>query len=741
MGAPSGMSAWRMARQDSGVVRHQLAPGTVRRVLGFARPYRRELTAFLVMTVISAGIGVATPLLAGEVVNVITSGGTGRTLAVVVAIIAGLALVDAGLSLAERWYSARIGEGLIYDLRTTVFDHVQKMSLAFFTRTQTGALNSRFTGDIIGAQQAFTSTLSGVVTNVIALVLTTAVMFTLSWPITVLSLVLLPVFVLPARRVGRRLQALTRERYDVSSAMSSTTVERFNVSGALLVQLFGRPEREAAAFAERAGRVRDIGVTTAMYGQVFLVALSLVAALATALTYGFGGALALNGSLEPGAVVSLALLLTRLYGPLTALSNVRVDVMSALVSFERVFEILDLPPTITERPDARPLPVAGPGGSAAVEVEFEDVHFAYPAADEVSLDSLQGRGGVIGHTAAGLVHADADPDPGDHAPRHPVLHGVSFHARPGDLVALVGPSGAGKTTISQLVPRIYDPDAGAVRIAGVDLRDATIQSVRDAVGVVAQDAHLFHDSIRNNLLYARPDATESELVDALRAAHIWELVQSMPSGLDTLVGDRGHRLSGGEKQRLAIARVLLKAPAVVILDEATAHLDSESEAAVQQALAAALVGRTSLVIAHRLSTVRSADQILVVDAGRIVARGTHDELTAQGGLYAELYRTQFEGRAPDRDSAVSEVSGTGTGDRYGSFREPTAPAHHGRNAMGIGDKISNAAENAVGKVKEAAGKATDNHDLQAEGQADQASANAKQTGEKVKDTAKDVFGR
>ncbi|TKV61948.1 ATP-binding cassette domain-containing protein [Nakamurella flava] len=732
MGAPGGgMSAWRMARQDSGVVRHRLAPGTVRRVLAFARPYRRELTAFLLMTVLSAGIGVATPLLAGEVVNVITSGGTGRTLAVVVAIIAGLAVLDAALSLGERWYSARIGEGLIFDLRTTVFEHVQRMSLAFFTRTQTGALNSRFTSDIIGAQQAFTSTLSGVVTNVIALVLTAAVMFTLSWQITLISLLLLPVFVLPARRVGRRLQALTRERYDLSSAMSTTTVERFNVSGALLVQLFGRPEREAAAFADRAGRVRDIGVTTAMYGQVFLVALSLVAALATALTYGLGGALALGGSLEPGAVVALALLLARLYGPLTALSNVRVDIMSALVSFERVFEILDLPPLITDRPGARPLPVGGPADGAP-DVEFSDVHFAYPAADEVSLDSLQGRG-------------DGGSGPGDgvdHAPAHPVLHGVSFHARPGQLVALVGPSGAGKTTISQLVPRIYDPESGAVRIAGIDLRDATIQSVRDAVGVVAQDAHLFHDSIRNNLLYARPEATDDDLIAALRAAHIWDLVQTMPSGLDTLVGDRGHRLSGGEKQRLAIARLLLKAPSVVILDEATAHLDSESEAAVQQALAAALTGRTSLVIAHRLSTIRSADQILVVDEGRIVQRGTHDELIAQGGLYAELYRTQFEGRAPDREWTVSDSSSLGTGSRYGSFREPPAPAHHhGRNAMGIGDKISNAAENVVGKAKEAAGKATDNHDLQAEGQADQASANAKQTGEKVKDTAKDVFGR
>ena len=567
----------------------------------------------------------ATPLLAGDVINVI-SGGNGTVAAVlrIAAIIAGLAVLDALLSLGTRWYSSRIGEGLIFDMRTKVFQHVQQMSLAFFTRTQTGALVSRLNNDVIGAQQAFTSTLSGVVANVIGLVLTSVVMFTLSWQVTVLSLILLPIFVLPARWFGRKLQALTRESYGLNASMNTTTTERFNVSGALLVTLFGRPEVEAQSFSDRAGRVRDIGITTAMYGRIFIVALGLVAALAQALTYGLGGTLALNGSLEPGAVVSLALLLSRLYGPLTALSNVRVDVMSALVSFERVFEVLDLKPLITEKPDAVTLP------AGRQSVEFTDVHFAYPGADEVSLASLE------------------DVAIPDNSPRHPVLHGVSFRAEPGQLVALVGPSGAGKTTISQLVPRVYDVNSGSVRIGGTDVRDLTLQSLRDAIGVVAQDAHLFHDTIRANLLYARPDAAEPQLVDALRAAQIWDLVSGLPQGLDTVVGDRGHRLSGGEKQRLAIARVLLKAPAIVILDEATAHLDSESEAAVQRALAAALEGRTSLVIAHRLSTIRSADQILVVEAGRVVQSGTHTELIAAGGPYAELYRTQFEHQPAER---------------------------------------------------------------------------------------------
>jgi len=613
----TGASAWRTMYQDSSVVQHKLTEGTLRRVVSFARPFRRDLSIFLLLTVISSVIGVATPLLAGDVVNEISGNGTVRAVVTIALVIGALAVLDALLSLGTRWYSARIGEGLIFDMRTKVFEHVQQMSLAFFTRTQTGALVSRLNNDVIGAQQAFTSTLSGVVANVIGLILTAAVMLTLSWQVTVLSLILLPVFVLPARRFGRKLQQLTRESFNLNASMNTTTTERFNVSGALLVALFGQPEVEAASFRDRAGRVRDIGVSTAMYGRIFIVALTLVAALAQALTYGLGGTLALNGAMEPGAVVSLALLLTRLYGPLMALSNVRVDVMSALVSFERVFEVLDLKPLITEKSDARMLP---PGEQS---IEFRDVHFAYPGADEVSLASLE------------------DVAVNDHSPRHPVLHGVSFRAAAGELVALVGPSGAGKTTISQLVPRIYDVDTGAVLVGGRDVRDLTLQSLRDAIGVVAQDAHLFHDTIRANLLYARPGSTEEELIEALRAAQIWDLISRLPEGLDTVVGDRGHRLSGGEKQRLAIARVLLKAPAIVILDEATAHLDSESEVAVQRALAEALNGRTSLVIAHRLSTIRSADRIVVVDAGRVVQSGTHDELIAQGGLYAELYRTQF----------------------------------------------------------------------------------------------------
>ncbi len=617
----SARAAFRAMHQDDSVKNHTLAPGIARRILEFAGPYRRELTFFLSVTVFSAVIAVATPLLAGAVVNTISRHGAVRTVVLLALVIAGLAVVDTGNSLISRFFSARIGEGLIFDMRTKVFDHIQRMSLAFFTRTQTGALVSRLNNDVIGAQQAFTSTLSGIVSNVIGLILTAGVMFSLSWQVTALSLVLLPAFVLPARWFGRKLQALTREAAGLNAAMNTTTTERFNVSGALLVALFGRPDEEAKGFADKAGRVRDIGVTTGMYGRIFIASLTLVAALAQALTYGLGGTLALRGSLDAGSVVALALLLTRLYGPLTALSNVRVDVMTALVSFERVFEVLDLQPLINELPDAT---VLRPGSRA---VEFVDVYFAYPSAEEVSLASLE---------------SIAIPD---HSPRTPVLHGVSFRAEPGQLVALVGPSGAGKTTISQLVPRIYDADRGAVLIGGVDVKHATLQSLRDSIGVVAQDAHMFHDTIRANLLFARPEATETELVQALRAAQILNLVQSLPEGLDTVVGDRGHRLSGGEKQRLAIARVLLKAPDIVILDEATAHLDSESEVAVQRALSAALTGRTSLVIAHRLSTIRSADQILVVDGGRIVERGRHEELISRGGVYAELYETQFAHRS------------------------------------------------------------------------------------------------
>ncbi|MGN6607333.1 MAG: ABC transporter ATP-binding protein [Jatrophihabitans sp.] len=622
MDSMHAMSAMRsMGRRDPSVTQRELAPGTWRRVFAFARPYRRDLAIFLAIIVLDALISVVTPVLAGRVVNQITGHGAVHVVVDIALVIAGLAIFDAGLSFAQRWYSARIGEGLIYDMRTAVFDHVQRMPLAFFTRTQTGALVSRLNNDVLGAQQAFTSTLSGLVSNVIGLVLTAAVMFSLSWPITALSLVMLPLFVIPARRIGTRLQAITRESYQLNASMNATMTERFNVSGALLVKLFGRLADEDDSFRRRAARVRDIGVLSAMYGRAFFVALSLVAALAQALVYGLGGYLALRGHLNAGQVVTLALLLTRLYGPLTALSNARVDVMSALVSFDRVFEILDLPPMIDDAPDAVDLP------TDARSIEFRDVRFSYPTAAEVSLASLE------------------DVAKLDTAPSQEVLHGVSFRAEPGQLIALVGPSGAGKTTISQLVPRIYDVSSGQVLIGDHDVRSVTQSSLRARIGVVSQEAHMFHDTIRANLVYARPDATDDELWAAVDDAQIGQLIRSLPDGLDTVVGDRGYRLSGGEKQRLAIARLLLKAPEIVILDEATAHLDSESEAAVQDALARALAGRTSLVIAHRLSTILDADRILVLDAGRVVGFGPHAELLARDGLYAELYRTQFERQA------------------------------------------------------------------------------------------------
>ncbi|CCG04076.1 ABC transporter ATP-binding protein [Blastococcus saxobsidens] len=614
----TSMAAMRSFKRDPSVTARRLPKGTVRRILGIARPYQRELTLFLILVVGSSVIGVITPLLAGDIVNRIAGlEGTAADIVRIALLIAGLAVIDAGISLGTRWFSARIGEGVIYDLRSQVFEHVQRMPVAFFTRTQTGALVSRLNNDVIGAQQAFTSTLSGVVSNVIGLVLTAAVMFTLSWQITLLSLVLVPVFVLPARRIGSRLQEITRESYSLNASMNATMTERFNVAGALLVKLFGRPSAEAESFRGRAARVRDIGVLSAMYGRTFFTALTLVAALATALVYGLGGWLAFTGTLTAGDVVALALLLSRLYGPLTALANVRVDVMSAMVSFDRVFEVLDLPPMIQQAPDA----VAVPAEDRSIE--FDDVSFSYPAAADVSLPSLE------------------EVSLPEHGGPVAVLHGVSFRVEPGRLVALVGHSGAGKSTIANLVPRLYDATSGTVRVGGVDVRRATLASLRDAIGVVSQDAHLFHDTIRANLRYARPEATEEQLWEALEGARIADLVRSLPEALETVVGDRGYRLSGGEKQRLAIARVLLKAPGIVILDEATAHLDSQSEAAVQRALDTALAGRTSLVIAHRLSTIRSADQILVVDDGRIVESGTHEELLARSGRYADLYRTQF----------------------------------------------------------------------------------------------------
>jgi ABC-type multidrug transport system fused ATPase/permease subunit len=602
------------AQQD----RRPFSKATMRRIAAFARPHRRKLAAFLFLSVVGAFLAVATPVLAGRVVNAIVEGAEQGVVVGIAVLIAVIAVADAGIGLLARWLSATIGEGLILDLRTTVFDHVQRMPIAFFTRTRTGALVSRLNNDVIGAQRAFSDTLSGVVGNLVTLVLTLIVMVGISWKVTLLALLLLPVFVLPARRMGSRLARLEREAANHNAVMSTQATERFSAPGATLVKLFGRPVVESAEFAKRAARVRDIGVSTAMVQWVFVTALTLVSALALALVYGLGGFYALQGELDPGDVVALALLLTRLYAPLTALASARVEVMSALVSFERVFEVLDLKPLIVEKPDAVRVP-DGP-----VSVRFENVRFGYPSADKVSLASLEEvalldkRGGVE------------------------VLHDISFSVEPDQIVALVGSSGAGKSTIAQLVPRLYDVESGAVRLSGVDVRDLTSESLRETLGMVTQDGHLFHDSVRANLLLANPEATEDELWDALGRARLETVIRTLPDGLDTIVGERGYRLSGGERQRLTIARLLLARPRVVILDEATAHLDSTSEAAVQAALGEALAGRTAVVIAHRLSTIRAADLILVVEEGRIVERGTHLELLRAGGRYEELYRTQFE---------------------------------------------------------------------------------------------------
>jgi ATP-binding cassette, subfamily B, bacterial len=615
---------WQMMasfRRDDSVTRQKLKPGTVKRIAGYARPYLRDLVLFLALNALAAGIVVANPVLLKTIID---EGIIPRNASLVIWLavaVAALALFEAVLRLAQRWFSSRIGEGLIYDLRTEVFTHVQRQPVAFFMRTQTGSLVSRLNTDVIGAQRAITSTLASVVSNVISLIAVIGTMFWLSWQVTLIALSLLPIFVVPAKLVGKRLQRITREQMILDAEMSSLMTERFNVAGAMLAKLYGRPTEESGAFSERAGRVRDIGITAAMYGSVFFTAMMLVTALATAMVYGVGGWLAVGGDIKLGAVIGLVTLLTRLYGPLTALSNVQVDVMTALVSFDRVFEVLDLKPMIDDDPEAQPLPAAA--ADAAPAVEFDHVSFSYPASEDVSLASLE---------SIALT---------DSAPSREVLRDVTFTAAPGQLVALVGPSGAGKTTITHLVSRLYDVSEGAVRIGEHDVRGVTMESLRATIGVVTQDAHLFHDSIRANLLYAKPAATDDELDEALRAAQIHDLIASLPDGLDTVVGDRGYRMSGGEKQRLAIARLLLKAPSVVVLDEATAHLDSESEVAVQRALRTALAGRTSIVIAHRLSTIREADQILVVDDGHVVERGRHAELLAAGGLYAELYDTQF----------------------------------------------------------------------------------------------------
>ncbi|MGI5505411.1 ABC transporter ATP-binding protein [Lentzea sp. CA-135723] len=595
----------------------RVSRATLKRVARFARPQRRAVYGLLATSAVAAVLAVASPVLAGRVVDTIIAGKDFGLVVWLALAIAGVAVLEAGFSLAERWQSSRVGEDLILRLRQAVFDHVQRMPVAFFTRTRTGALVSRLNNDVIAAQRAFSETISGVVTNVIALVLTLAVMLTLSWQVTVLAMVLLPIFLIPARRMGKRLASMHREAANLDSMMTTQMTERFSAPGATLIKLFGRPDLESAEFGARARRVRDIGVRTAVAQWLFLVALTLVSSLALALVYGLGGWFVFEGQMAPGTIVTLALLLTRLYAPLTALAGARVDVMTALVSFERVFEVLDLPPLIEEKPEPTPVP-DGP-----VRVEFSDVKFAYPSADKVSLASLE-------------EVASLDTRGGEE-----ILGGVSFTAEPGSLIALVGASGAGKSTIASLVPRLYDADSGTVRLSGVDVRDLSFDSIRATVGMVTQDGHLFHESIGANLRLAAPAATDEEIWDALGRARLADLVSSLPDQLDTVVGERGYRLSGGERQRLTIARLLLAKPRVVILDEATAHLDSRSEAAVQEALVEALAGRTSLVIAHRLSTIRAANQILVVDAGRIVERGTHEVLLAKEGHYAKLYRTQF----------------------------------------------------------------------------------------------------
>lgn len=614
---------------DPSVKNQKLKPGTVKRIASYAKPYKTYITVFLITVVIEACLIVTSPLLLRELIDkgVIPKDGVLVTkLALAVAFIA---IFDSLISIVGRWFSARIGEGLIYDLRSEVFEHVQKQSVAFFTRTQTGALISRINSDVIGAQQAFTATLSGVLSNSVSLVLVVGTMLILSWQITIVSLLLLPLFLVPTKWVGKKLQSLTRQSFNLNAEMSSTMTERFNVSGAMLVSLYGRQSDEKSYFRTRARKVADIGIEIALLNRIFFIALTSIAAVATAIAYGIGGHLAINGTVTVGTLLAITALLARLYGPLTALSNVRIDVMTALVSFERIFEVLDLAPMVQDRPSAKELL------GKDLAVEFKNVSFAYPKAEEISLSSLE---------------SVAKPETVESGV---VLNGLTFTAKPGTMTALVGPSGAGKTTISALVPRLYDVTGGSIEVGGSDIRELTMKSLRENIGVVMQDAHLFHDTIGENLRYAKPGATEAEMQAACEAAQIWSLVSSLPNGFDTMVGERGHRLSGGEKQRLAIARLLLKSPQVVILDEATAHLDSENEALVHAALSAALKGRTSLVIAHRLSTVRDADQILVLEKGVIVERGTHDELVAKNGLYAELYNRQDLSGSTDQDSSVT----------------------------------------------------------------------------------------
>jgi ATP-binding cassette subfamily B protein len=608
--------AMRSMTADPSVKSQKLKPGTFTRIVGYAKPYKTLIAFFLVTVVIDAVLIISTPLILRKLIDDAVIPGNSALVTQLALAVGGLAILDAIFNIVGRWFSSRVGEGLIFDLRTQLFSHVQQQSVAFFTRTQTGALISRLNSDVIGAQQAFTSTLSSVVSKGFTLVLVAGAMFFLSWQITVISLLLLPVFIFPTKWVGRKIQGLTRESFDLNAKMSSTMTERFNVSGAILVSLYGKPAAESSLFSQRARKVADIGIHMGMLNRLFFTSLTSVAAVATAVAYGFGGHMAINETISVGTLLALTALLARLYGPLTALSNVRVEVMTSLVSFERIFEVLDLHPMVQERSNAKTLT------SGRADIEVRDIRFTYPTADEISLASLESV------AKKELVESGE------------ILKGITFTAKAGTLTAIVGPSGAGKTTLSALLPRLYDVSSGSIEINGLDIRDYTLQSLRDQIGVVAQDPHLFHESIAENLRYAKRDASDEELVEACKSAQIWTLIKSLPNGLDTMVGERGHRLSGGEKQRLAIARMLLKAPAIVILDEATAHLDSENEELVQEALKVALVGRTSLVIAHRLSTIMSADQILVMNDGEIIERGTHTDLMRSSGLYSELFSRQ-----------------------------------------------------------------------------------------------------
>jgi ATP-binding cassette subfamily B protein len=616
MNSMAAHSAMRSLRRDPAVKDMKLKAGTVRRIWSFAKPFKTYLIIFLLMIVADSILTVASPLLLKNLIDKGVIPRNGRIVTELALAVGLIAILDTTVNLISRWFSSRIGEGLIYEMRTQVFAHIQKQSIAFFTRTQTGALISRINSDVIGAQNAFTNTLSGVLSNILTLTLVAAAMVTLSWQITVASLALLPLFLLPTKWVGKKIQSLTLASFNLNAEMASTMTERFNVSGALLVALYGEPNKEREGFRAKARRVADIGIHTAMLNRIFFTAITTIAALATALAYGIGGHLAISGAITVGSLLAITTLLARLYGPLTSLSNVRVDVMTALVSFERVFEVLDLEPMVHDHELAAPITIARPS------IEFDNVIFSYPKATEISLASLE--------LAAKKEMVDSGV----------VLEDVSFFCPPGSFTAIVGPSGAGKSTISGLVPRLYDVTKGSIKIAGTDLREITLTSLRNEIGVVTQDSHMFHDTIEANLRYAKEDATLEEIEAACRAAQIWSFIESLPSGLETIVGERGHRLSGGEKQRLAIARLLLKAPSIVILDEATAHLDSENEALVQEALEVALEGRTSIVIAHRLSTIRKADQILVLDSGRVVERGTHEELVSRGGLYFDLFQRQ-----------------------------------------------------------------------------------------------------